>query len=234
MDNTSKSRSIPCIALFPCSNSTGSWEFMSLKTKTRVRRSQWKVMMTTQTVIDAMNAFDEETIPVVGEPALNIDVPAVPVSGATVQPQETKECEGVQVLVESTIDVPESTDVPGETQEVADSAEIIPTETAEAEDDNLPELEPQGPDDESDDEAEEEDEEDTPPPRRSARIAGGVLRPGRNAMASTKVTKHKERSDERKKGIETAEQEEIKQIFLELKAVEPVHKYEMNGIKPYN
>jgi hypothetical protein len=33
-DNTSKSRSIPCSALFPCCNSTGSWEFMSLKSKT--------------------------------------------------------------------------------------------------------------------------------------------------------------------------------------------------------
>jgi hypothetical protein len=148
-------------------------------------------MMTTQIVIDAMNAFDEETVPVVGEPALNIDVPAVPVSEATVQPQETKESEGVQVPVESTIDVPESSDVPGETQEVADSSEIFPTETTEAEDDNLPELESQGPDDESDDEAEDDDEEDTPPPRRSARIAGGVLKPGRYAMASTKVTKHK-------------------------------------------
>ena len=37
-DNTSRSRSIPCIALYPSSNSTGSWEFMSLKTKTRIRR----------------------------------------------------------------------------------------------------------------------------------------------------------------------------------------------------
>jgi hypothetical protein len=32
-DNTSKSRSIPCIALFPYCNSTGSWKFMNLKTK---------------------------------------------------------------------------------------------------------------------------------------------------------------------------------------------------------
>lgn len=31
-DNTSKTHSIPCIALYPCSNSTGSWEFMNLKT----------------------------------------------------------------------------------------------------------------------------------------------------------------------------------------------------------
>jgi hypothetical protein len=41
-DNTSASRSIPCIALFPCNNSTGSWEFMNLMTKQRVRRSNWK------------------------------------------------------------------------------------------------------------------------------------------------------------------------------------------------
>jgi hypothetical protein len=70
------------------------------------------------------------------------------------------------------------------------------TEITELEDDNLPALEPQGPDDESDNEAEEEEEDDTPPPRRSARIAGGVLKPGRYAMASTKVTKQKEKSDE--------------------------------------
>ena len=38
-DGTDNTRSIPCIALYPCSNTTGSWEFMNLKTKTRVRRS---------------------------------------------------------------------------------------------------------------------------------------------------------------------------------------------------
>jgi hypothetical protein len=62
-----------------------------------------------------MSAFDEETVPVVGEPALNVDVPAVPVSEATVQTQETKESEGIPVPVEGTIDIPESTDVPEQT-----------------------------------------------------------------------------------------------------------------------
>jgi hypothetical protein len=212
-DNTSKSRSIPCIALFPCCNSTGSWEFMSLKSKTHVCRSQWKVMMTTPTVVDAMNVFDEETVPVMGEPALNIGVPAVPVSEAVVQSQEMKESEGVPVPVTDTTDVPDSVDVPVPvTQEVSIIAEIMQrTEILEvAEDDNLPELEPQGPDDKSDDEVEEEDEDDTPMPCHSARIAGGVLKPGRYAMASTKVTKQKEKSGKRKQQIETAEQEEIK------------------------
>ena len=37
-DNTAKSRSVPCIALYPCNNATRSWEFMSLRTKTRIHR----------------------------------------------------------------------------------------------------------------------------------------------------------------------------------------------------
>ncbi len=106
MDNTSKSRSIPCIALFPCCNSTGSWEFMGLKTKTCVRRTQWKVMTTMTTVIDTMNTFDEETVPVVGEPALNI---GVPVGEDTVQ-QETKEKVPQEEPV-GTAELPDSTEV---------------------------------------------------------------------------------------------------------------------------
>ncbi len=65
MENMSKYRSIPCTALYPCCNATGSWEFMSLRSKTRVCQSQWLLMVTTQAVIDAMNAFDEESVAVV-------------------------------------------------------------------------------------------------------------------------------------------------------------------------
>jgi hypothetical protein len=35
-DNTAKSRSISCIALYPCNNSTGSWVFLNLQTKRQV------------------------------------------------------------------------------------------------------------------------------------------------------------------------------------------------------
>ncbi len=72
--NTSKSKSIPCIAFYPCCNATGSWEFMSLKTKTRVRHSQWKLMVTTQAIVDTMNAFDEALVANVAEPAAKVDV----------------------------------------------------------------------------------------------------------------------------------------------------------------
>jgi hypothetical protein len=48
-------------------------------------------MMTTPNMIDAMNTFDEETLLIMGEPALNIDITVVPVSEEMVQQQETKE-----------------------------------------------------------------------------------------------------------------------------------------------
>ena len=35
-DNTTKSMSIPCVALYPCCNMTGSWAFYSLLTKIRI------------------------------------------------------------------------------------------------------------------------------------------------------------------------------------------------------
>ncbi len=33
MDNMAHSRSVPCIALYPCNNMTGSWAFLNLSTK---------------------------------------------------------------------------------------------------------------------------------------------------------------------------------------------------------
>lgn len=90
-DDTSNSRSIPFITLILCCYYIASWEFMSLNTKTHVFRFPWKVMMTMPTVIDAMDAFDEETVLVVDELALNIRIQVVPVSEETVQQQEDKE-----------------------------------------------------------------------------------------------------------------------------------------------
>jgi hypothetical protein len=63
-DNTSKSRSVPCVALYPCSNVTGSWNFYNLLTKKRIRRSIWKKMVTTSSFSEKMNALvgEEETL----------------------------------------------------------------------------------------------------------------------------------------------------------------------------
>jgi hypothetical protein len=58
-NDTSCSRTVPCIALYPCSNSTGSWE--------RIFRSQWNVMLMARVIVDQMNAFDEDQVPLVPE-----------------------------------------------------------------------------------------------------------------------------------------------------------------------
>ena len=59
-DNTAKSRSVPCIALYPSNNSTGSWEFLNLKTKSRIRRSHWVKMKTSELIVNIMNHFDDK------------------------------------------------------------------------------------------------------------------------------------------------------------------------------
>jgi hypothetical protein len=56
-DNTSKSRSLPCIALHPCNNATGSWQFLNIMTGVTIRRSNWRRMVTTQAVIDKINSM---------------------------------------------------------------------------------------------------------------------------------------------------------------------------------
>ena len=63
-NDASAKRTTPCIALYPVGNSKGSWVFLNIDTKRRVRRSQWKKMVTTQIIIDRMNemAGDEETL----------------------------------------------------------------------------------------------------------------------------------------------------------------------------
>jgi hypothetical protein len=40
MDNMSRSRSVPCIVLYPCNNAEFSWTFMNLASKTTIRRLQ--------------------------------------------------------------------------------------------------------------------------------------------------------------------------------------------------
>jgi hypothetical protein len=58
-DNTSKSRSIPCVALYPCNNAAGSWAFMSLTTKNIIHQLQWVKMKTSKLIVKTMNAFDQ-------------------------------------------------------------------------------------------------------------------------------------------------------------------------------
>ena len=58
-DNTTRSRSIPCIALYPCCNVMGSRAFYSL-TRVRIHQMNWKKMVITVEFIKKMNALDQE------------------------------------------------------------------------------------------------------------------------------------------------------------------------------
>jgi hypothetical protein len=59
-NNTSKERSIPCIALCPCANATGTWNFWSLSSKQYLRRSAWTKMVTNDLVIRTLNGVTEQ------------------------------------------------------------------------------------------------------------------------------------------------------------------------------
>jgi hypothetical protein len=58
-DNTSKSRCIPCVALYPCNNAAGSWAVMSLMMKKIICHLQWVKMKTSKLIVKIMNAFDQ-------------------------------------------------------------------------------------------------------------------------------------------------------------------------------
>ncbi len=88
-------------------------------------------------------------------------------------------------------------------------------------DDDVPELEPQGEEDDSDDEAEEE-EDAGQPLRRSARQAAGVKVPERYLHA-TKVSSKEWKEEQTKIAIVG----EVVQLFQDLKALKPVYKQDV-------
>jgi hypothetical protein len=160
---------------------------MSLKSKTRVRRSQWQPMVTTQAVIDAMNAFDEEPVAIIAEPAINVGAPVLSTPIMESVPEVP-----VPVPVDTDVGIPEMVGAEESLGvEPAVGLENLgkgeqPAVLGEEEDPEMPDLVAQDPaeavsDDEGEDE--EEEEEEVPPPRRSTRIAGGVLQPSHYAMA---------------------------------------------------
>ena len=155
---------------------------MSLKSKTRVRRSQWQPMVTTQAVIDAMNAFDEDPVAVVAEPAINVGAPVpstpvmesipevpVPVPDKTdtvvVEPVGAEESLGVEsALIQEDFEQEEqpAAVLVEEEEEDPEMLDLVAQDPAEAESDD-------------EDEDEEVEEEEVLPRRRSTRIAGSVL-----------------------------------------------------------
>ena len=125
-DNTSKIRSIPCIALYPCNSSTGSWEFLNLQTRQRVRRSNWKLMATSELIIDTMNCFEnEKSLPLAPEIAVR------PETESTVEEnKEDMPVEEPAILLEDLEEPPALVDAPDSDNEEEnnDSEESAETE----------------------------------------------------------------------------------------------------------
>jgi hypothetical protein len=59
-DNTSRERSVPCIALYPVGNATGTWQFWNLHTKRYVRHSTWVWMRSSALIADIINNIADE------------------------------------------------------------------------------------------------------------------------------------------------------------------------------
>jgi hypothetical protein len=83
-DNTSRERSVPCIALYPCNNAAGSWAFLNLKSKQLLRRSQWIKMVTNEEILRQMNAYNGLELQ---------DIVAVPVEHVEPEEQQSGEPE---------------------------------------------------------------------------------------------------------------------------------------------
>jgi hypothetical protein len=68
-------RAEPCIALYPTGNAVGSWNFLNVTSGRQVRRSNWTKMVTTELVINAVNAMADHqdgirTAPTVADAAV--------------------------------------------------------------------------------------------------------------------------------------------------------------------
>jgi hypothetical protein len=155
-DNMSRQRSVPCIALYPCCNTTGSWVFFSMQSQKWLRCTIWKKMGRTNEIIKQMNAL---------------------VKGSVAENAETMEqILGEQVMEQETAELAnEPSEEPG-----ADLASDPDSQ------DGVPELEPAGGDESNDEAENDEDsdEESEPEPRlrRSERLKAGTRKPTRYAV----------------------------------------------------
>jgi hypothetical protein len=111
-NNIYTQRTEPCIALYPSANKNGSWVLYNLRSKTYMRRAQWKKLPVSEVVIAQMtesagptaveagaidveaNEVDEEPEPPSLEPQTHVPNPDVIAEGMTVEEAEMEEEDG--------------------------------------------------------------------------------------------------------------------------------------------
>jgi hypothetical protein len=185
-------------------------------------------MVTSEVIVSMMNSYDpsgdiEGDIEEEQLVEQHVEAPTSQVQEVPVQVPGTESIEDMEIDPP----VPESTKVEVETTSTSvrpvgtvPDVGLITVET----DTDIPELIHQGEDD-SDDETEEEEEQQ--PPRCSARIAQGILKPSKYAMVSVGTSVLTQ--EQRNAAINRAEEAEIRQVFVDLKALAPVKKEEVEG-----
>ena len=204
-NDATAARTEPCIALYPTGNANGSWHFLNIRTKRRVRRSNWDKMVTSELVVNTMSEFSrsEEDAEVAEEAE---DEPR-----ARDQHQQGDDLEHVA-------------EIPAQLEGADDQRHLPADEDVEQElghqqhDD--PDDEPELGGDGSEDEAEE------PRTRRSARLVAGTRKPMRYRSFHTSV---KQGLQEHGADAYKAIVAELRQLLSEKKALQPVHRGDLSA-----
>jgi hypothetical protein len=204
-DPTCVSRSVnskrtePCIALYPTANANGSWWFLNLETKRRVRRTNWDKMVTTELVVAAMNAYAEE---------LSVGVPDEP-------------------LFEETGEEPSSdaTNVQKETAIISCSSSA----TVEGQSEHTSEVEDvaEGEDEAEDEQAEYDRNEVLRHATAHVTVARGVRRPV-SVQYQAYHTNYRKSLRDHGRPAYLAIVGELKQLLREKKAITPVHRGDLS------
>ena len=206
------SRTQTCIALFPCNNEVGSWQFLNLSSGLRVRRSTWTKMVTTDVVVARMNQLAQ---PNEGD-AAGQEGEVAPAGAHGQQPDNAP------------IDQPAEEEAP-QREQVAD--DVLPPDD-DVDDDVGDDVGDDVDDDEAppdlvDDDSDDEDEHEVAPTktlRKSERVRTGVKMPGRYEVYHISARKGvKEYGTDAYHAIA----KELDQLIQVKRALAPVHKREL-------
>jgi hypothetical protein len=119
-DNMSGARSAACIALSPVGNSTGSWILWKMDTRVRVRRTNFQKLVTSELVINQLNALAREYEEEMLHPGIQIP-----------EQQSAKEEKEIENLEGNLEEVPEATFETGETGDDRSGTEVRNDRTEE-------------------------------------------------------------------------------------------------------
>lgn len=216
-------RSEPCVALYPTGNASGSWMMFNIKTRRRVRRSNWRKMVTTQLVIDAINQMSVDERNGIVIPAVFDDDAEDVVAMLRVprdEQQVVEEPPNTGVAQQEVVRLPDEAVDEDEPPDLVsdDDSDDSESDSEDDDDDGPPELV---------EDSDSDDEDEEPPPvrrRASSRIAAGVRQPARFEVNHMTVKRGlAEYGDPAHKAVVA----EMKQLFIDKQAFSPVKRQDL-------